>query len=82
MPGAARPQLDLESRFPGAWQSEIGYFSTVNIYEKYLDPKLAKQVYGDVGRDGGSLEDRARRVYVWNTRPNNLECDTEKGANS
>ena len=30
------------------------------------------------GRDGGSLEDRAKRVYVWNTRPKNLEYYTEK----
>jgi putative spermidine/putrescine transport system substrate-binding protein len=64
--------------FPGARQSEIGYFSTVNTYEKYLDPKLVKEVYGGEGRDGGSLEDRAQRVYVWNTRPKNLEYYTEK----
>lgn len=64
--------------FPGARQSEIGYFSTVNTYEQYLDPKLVKEVYGGVGRDGGSLEERAQRVYVWNTRPKNLEYYTEK----
>jgi putative spermidine/putrescine transport system substrate-binding protein len=64
--------------FPGARQSEIGYFSTANTYEKYLDPKLVTEVYGGVGRDGGSLEDRANRVFVWNTRPKNLEYYTEK----
>ena len=64
--------------FPGARQSEIGYFSTVNNYEKYLDPKLVKEVYGGEGRDGGSLADRAQRVFVWNTRPKNLEYYTEK----
>ena len=45
--------------YPGARQSEIGYFSTVNNYEKYLDPKLVKEVYGGEGRDGGSLADPA-----------------------
>lgn len=64
--------------YPGARQSEIGYFSTVNNYEKYLDPKLVSEVYGGVGRDGGSLADRAERVFVWNTRPKNLEYYTEK----
>ncbi|MFO1080330.1 MAG: extracellular solute-binding protein [Reyranellaceae bacterium] len=64
--------------FPGARQSEIGYFSTVNTYEKYLDPKLVKEVYGGEGRDGGSLADRVERVFVWNTRPKNLEYYTEK----
>ena len=64
--------------YPGARQSEIGYFSTVNNYEKYLDPKLVKEVYGGEGRDGGSLADRAERVFVWNTRPKNLEYYTEK----
>ena len=64
--------------YPGARQSEIGYFSTVDNYEKYLDPKLVKEVYGGEGRDGGSLADRAERVFVWNTRPKNLEYYTEK----
>ena len=52
----------LDEGYPGARQSEIGYFSTVNNYEKYLDPKLVKEVYGGEGRDGGSLADRAERV--------------------
>jgi Spermidine/putrescine-binding periplasmic protein len=64
--------------YPGARQSEIGYFSTVNNYEKYLYPKRVKEVYGGEGRDGGSLADRAERVFVWNTRPKNLEYYTEK----
>jgi putative spermidine/putrescine transport system substrate-binding protein len=64
--------------YPGAQQSKIGYFSTSSGYDKYLEPDLIKQVYGGEGRDGGSLEDRAKRVYVWNTRPKNLEYYTEK----
>ena len=64
--------------YPGAQQSKIGYFSTAGTYDKYLAPDLIKQVYGGEGRDGGSLEDRAKRVYVWNTRPKNLEYYTEK----
>jgi len=64
--------------YPGAQQSKIGYFSTSAGYDKYLEPELIKQVYGGVGRDGGSLEERAKRVYVWNTRPKNLEYYTEK----
>ncbi len=64
--------------YPGAQQSKIGYFSTSGGYDKYLEPDLIKQVYGGEGRDGGSLEDRAKRVYVWNTRPKNLEYYTEK----
>lgn len=64
--------------YPGAQQSKIGYFSTSGGYAKYLEPDLIKQVYGGVGRDGGSLEERAKRVYVWNTRPKNLEYYTEK----
>ena len=64
--------------YPGAQQSKIGYFSTSSGYDKYLEPKLIKEVYGGEGRDGGSLEDRAKRVYVWNTRPKNLEYYTEK----
>ncbi|HSS87459.1 MAG TPA: extracellular solute-binding protein, partial [Reyranella sp.] len=64
--------------YPGAQQSKIGYFSTAGTYDKYLEPDLIKQVYGGEGRDGGSLEDRAKRVYAWNTRPKNLEYYTEK----
>ena len=64
--------------YPGAQQSEIGYFSTINGYDKYLDPELVKQVYGGDGRDGGSLDERAKRVCHWNTRPENLEYYTEK----
>ncbi|HTR87906.1 MAG TPA: PotD/PotF family extracellular solute-binding protein [Reyranella sp.] len=64
--------------YPGAQQSKIGYFSTSGGYDKYLEPELIKQVYGGEGRDGGSLADRAMRVYVWNTRPKNLEYYTEK----
>jgi putative spermidine/putrescine transport system substrate-binding protein len=64
--------------FAGARQSEIGYFSTVDTFRQYLAPELIRSVYEGEGRDGGSLQDRAARVYVWNTRPTNLEYYTEK----
>lgn len=64
--------------FAGARQSEIGYFSTVDTYAKYLSEKQVSEWYGGVGRDGGSLENRSQKVYVWNTRPTNLEYYTEK----
>jgi len=64
--------------FPGARQSEIGYFSTFDNYPEFLSPELQRSVYGGEGRDGGSLTDRASKIYVWNTRPANLEYYTEK----
>jgi putative spermidine/putrescine transport system substrate-binding protein len=64
--------------FAGARQSEIGYFSTVDTYGNYLPANQVAEVYGGVGRDGGSLEQRSQKVYVWNTRPKNLEYYTEK----
>jgi putative spermidine/putrescine transport system substrate-binding protein len=64
--------------FAGARQSEIGYFSTVDTFRPYLAPDLISSVYEGVGRDGGSLQNRASKVYVWNTRPKNLEYYTEK----
>jgi putative spermidine/putrescine transport system substrate-binding protein len=64
--------------YAGARQSEIGYFSTVDTYANYLPAQMVAEVYGGVGRDGGSLENRAAKVYVWNTRPANLEYYTEK----
>ena len=64
--------------FAGARQTEIGYFSTIDTYSQYLPPEIIRQVYGGEGRDGGSLEDRSQRVFVWNTRPSNLEYYTEK----
>lgn len=66
------------SGFPGARQSEIGYFSTTDTYGPYLDEATKRAVYDGVDRDGGSLEDRARKVYVWNTRPDNMGYYTEK----
>jgi putative spermidine/putrescine transport system substrate-binding protein len=39
---------------------------------------LQDSLYGGVGRDGGTLADRAQRIYVWNTRPRNLPYYTEK----
>src|SRR5258708_2445787 len=59
--------------FPGARQSAIGYFSTYDTYEKYLDPKLVKQVYGGEGRDGGSPADPAHRGVVWEPATKELE---------
>jgi len=46
---------------------------------KQLDLEIRglRKRHGGEGRDGGSLEDRAPRVYVWNTRPRNLEYVTE-----
>jgi putative spermidine/putrescine transport system substrate-binding protein len=64
--------------YPGARQSEIGYFSPIKTYEKYLKPEEVTQWYGGVGRDGGSIDERTRHVYVWNTRPKNQEYYTEK----
>ena len=64
--------------FAGARQSEIGYYSTVDTFRPYLDPALIESVYDGKGRDGGSLGDRTSKVYVWNTRPKNLEYYTEK----
>jgi putative spermidine/putrescine transport system substrate-binding protein len=66
------------SGFPGARQSEIGYFSSVDTFRPYLSPELTRSVYEGEGRDGGSLTDRASKVYVWNTRPRNLDYYTEK----
>ena len=63
--------------FPGARQSEIGYFSTVDTFGQYLAPDLIKSVYGGEGRDGGSLEDRAAKVHVWKPAEE-LEYYTEK----
>jgi putative spermidine/putrescine transport system substrate-binding protein len=64
--------------YAGARQSEIGYFSPVKTYEKYLKPEEVQQWYGGVGRDGGSIDERTKHVYVWNTRPKNQEYYTEK----
>ncbi|MBI3513289.1 MAG: extracellular solute-binding protein [Proteobacteria bacterium] len=64
--------------FAGARQSEIGYFSPIKTYEKYLKPEEVAQWYGGVGRDGGSIDERCKNVYVWNTRPKNQEYYTEK----
>lgn len=64
--------------FPGARQSEIGYFSTADTFAQYLTPQQVSEWYGGVGRDGGSLEQRSQKVFVWNTRPTNLEYYTEK----
>jgi putative spermidine/putrescine transport system substrate-binding protein len=64
--------------FAGARESEIGYFSPINTYEKYLKPEEVQQWYGGVGRDGGSIAERTKHVYVWNTRPKNQEYYTEK----
>ena len=64
--------------YAGAQQSEIGFFSPVDTYEKYLTPEQVKQWYGGEGREGGSIQERTRKVWTWNTRPKNLELYTEK----
>ena len=68
----------LDGRLSGRAAVEDRLFLDVRRGRDILEPDLIKQVYGGVGRDGGSLEERAKRVYVWNTRPKNLEYYTEK----
>ena len=60
--------------FAGARQSEIGYYSTVNTFKPYLDKAIYESLYEGKGRDGGTLEDRTAKVYVWNTRPKNSKA--------
>lgn len=64
--------------YPGAEQGKIGYYSTSDTYKQYMAQDLQDSLYGGVGRDGGSFEQRAARIYVWNTRPRNLPYYTEK----
>lgn len=64
--------------YPGNEQGKIGYYSTSDTYKQYMDQDLQNSLYGGVGRDGGSFEQRAARIYVWNTRPRNLPYYTEK----
>ena len=37
-----------------------------------------RQLIGGEGRDGGSVERRNTKVYVWNTKPKNQEYYTDK----
>lgn len=64
--------------FAGARQSEIGYYSTVDTFKPFLDNATYESLYEGKGRDGGTLADRTSKVYVWNTRPKNMEYYTEK----
>src|SRR3989441_11859984 len=64
--------------FAGARQAEIGYYSPVDTYTKYLTPEQVKHLYGGEGRDGGSVERRNSRVFVGNTKPKNQEDYTGK----
>jgi len=64
--------------FAGAEQGRIGYYSTVDTYRPHMAQDLQDSLYGGVGRDGGSFEDRAARILVWNTRPRNMGYYTEK----
>jgi putative spermidine/putrescine transport system substrate-binding protein len=64
--------------FAGARQSELGFYSPVDTYEKYLKPEQVREWYGGVGRDGGSVADRNSKIFVWNTKPKNQEYYTDK----
>jgi putative spermidine/putrescine transport system substrate-binding protein len=64
--------------YAGARQAEIGYYSPVDTYTKYLTPEQVRQLIGGEGRDGGSVERRNTKVYVWNTKPKNQEYYTDK----
>lgn len=64
--------------YAGAEQGKIGYYSTADTYKPHMAQDLQDSLYGGVGRDGGSFEERAARIYVWNTRPTNMGYYTEK----
>ena len=64
--------------YPGAEQGKIGYYASSDLYKQYMAQDLQDSLYGGVGRDGGTLADRAQRIYVWNTRPRNLPYFTGK----
>ena len=64
--------------FAGAKQAEIGYYSPVDTYTKYMTPQQIRESYGGEGRDGGSVERRNARVFVWNTKPKNQEYYADK----
>jgi len=64
--------------YAGAQQAEIGYYSPVDSYTKYLTPDQVRQLIAGEGRDGGSVERRNSKVFVWNTKPKNQEYYTDK----
>jgi putative spermidine/putrescine transport system substrate-binding protein len=64
--------------FAGARQSELGFYSPVDTYTKYLPADQVRELYGGVGRDGGSIEQRNAKIFVWNTKPKNQEYYTDK----
>jgi putative spermidine/putrescine transport system substrate-binding protein len=64
--------------YAGARQAEIGYYSPVDTYTKYLTPDQVRQLIAGEGRDGGSVERRNTKVFVWNTKPKNQEYYTDK----
>jgi putative spermidine/putrescine transport system substrate-binding protein len=64
--------------FAGAKQAEIGYYSPVDTYTKYMTPEQVRKSYGGEGRDGGPVERRNGRVFVWNTKPKNQEYYSDK----
>ena len=43
-----------------------------------MTPEQIRQSYGGEGRDGGPVERRNARVFVWNTKPKNQEYYTDK----
>lgn len=64
--------------YAGARQAEIGYYSPVDSYTRYLTPDQVRQLIAGEGRDGGSLDRRNTKVFVWNTKPKNQEYYTDK----
>ena len=64
--------------FAGAEHSKWGFYSPVDSYKKYLTAGQVREWYDGVGRDGGSLAEKNKRIYVWNTKPTNQEYYTDK----
>ncbi len=64
--------------FAGAQLSKLGFYSPVDSYKKYLKPEQVRNLYGGVGRDGGSVQEKNRRIAVWNTKPSNQEYYADK----
>lgn len=64
--------------YAGAEQSKLGFYSPVDSYKKYLTDGQVRELYGGVGRDGGSVAKKNKQIYVWNTKPTNQEYYTDK----
>ena len=64
--------------YAGAQLSKLGFYSPVDSYKKYLTGGQVRELYGGVGRDGGSVTEKNNKIYVWNTKPTNQEYYTDK----